>query len=166
VIAYNFMPQVSEDAMVVRTAFNATTRAARGPGFRCADVTGDQRRRGGYSHEQMWTTSNTSRLSGRRGGGSVSPCTRRPAGRRLRAERIMEHGELRPAVDLRQLANAITFCIGCFAEMGAICRRSQPMTHPLRPRPRYPRHAMTLSRHFRTTDRTTCRDLPKTHETG
>ncbi|MCA9851370.1 MAG: mannonate dehydratase, partial [Dehalococcoidia bacterium] len=26
VVAYNFMPQVSEDAMVVRTAFDATTR--------------------------------------------------------------------------------------------------------------------------------------------
>ena len=35
VVAYNFMPQVSEDAMVVRTAFNATTRGgARTSGFR------------------------------------------------------------------------------------------------------------------------------------
>src|SRR5262245_42554376 len=40
VVAYNFMPQVSEDAMVVRTAFDARTRGdARTSGFRRADVT-------------------------------------------------------------------------------------------------------------------------------
>ena len=39
VVAYNFMPQVSEDAMVVRTTFNAEARGrARTSGFRLADV--------------------------------------------------------------------------------------------------------------------------------
>src|SRR5262249_31793423 len=39
VIAYNFMPQVSEDAMVVRTTFDVKARGgARPSGFRLADV--------------------------------------------------------------------------------------------------------------------------------
>ena len=129
VIAYNFMPQVSEDAMVVRTAFDATTRGgARTSAFRLADVTA-----GTLTHnetpipsERMWD--NLERFLK-----AVMPAAE-AAGVRLALhpddpplsplcglERIMgsESSFDRLLAISDSPANAITFCIGCFAEMGA-----------------------------------------------
>ena len=129
VIAYNFMPQVSEDAMVVRTAFDATTRGgARTSAFRLADVTA-----GTLPHnetpipsERMWD--NLERFLK-----AVMPAAE-AAGVRLALhpddpplsplcglERIMgsESSFDRLLAISDSPANAITFCIGCFAEMGA-----------------------------------------------
>ena len=129
VIAYNFMPRVSEDAMVVRTAFDATTRGgARTSAFRLADVTA-----GTLPHnetpipsERMWD--NLERFLK-----AVMPAAE-AAGVRLALhpddpplsplcglERIMssESSFDRLLAISDSPANAITFCIGCFAEMGA-----------------------------------------------
>lgn len=128
VVAYNFMPQVSEDAMVVRTTFDALTRGARTSGFRLADVTPatmphDETP---IAREKMWD--NLERFLR-----AVVPAAE-AAGVRMAMhpddppisplcglERIMD----REASFDRLLsisdspANALTFCIGCFAEMGA-----------------------------------------------
>ncbi len=129
VIAYNFMPQVSEDAMVVRTAFDASTRGgARTSGFRLSDVNA-----GTLPHsempiarEQMWE--NLERFLR-----AVVPAAE-VAGVRLAMhpddpplsplcglERIMssEASFDRLLAISASPSNAITFCIGCFAEMGA-----------------------------------------------
>jgi mannonate dehydratase len=129
VIAYNFMPQVSEDAMVVRTRFDATTRGgARTSGFRRADVTSTTMPHGEtpIPYERMWD--NLERFLK-----AVVPAAE-AAGVRLAMhpddppitplcglERIM--GSIasfdRLLAISKSPANAITFCIGCFAEMGA-----------------------------------------------
>ncbi len=129
VIAYNFMAQVSEDAMVVRTAFNATTRGgARTSGFRRADVTAATipHNETPIPYEKMWD--NLERFLN-----AVVPAAE-AAGVRLAMhpddppitplcglERIMGSTESfdRLLAISTSPANAITFCIGCFAEMGA-----------------------------------------------
>jgi mannonate dehydratase len=129
VVAYNFMPQVTEDAMVVRTNFHAEARGgARTSGFRLADlrpdtVPHDERP---IPREKMWD--NLERFMR-----AVIPAAE-AAGVRMAMhpddpplspicglERIMD----RVASFDRLLAissspaNALTFCVGCFAEMGA-----------------------------------------------
>lgn len=129
VVAYNFMPQVSEDAMVVRTAFDATTRGgARTSAFRRADVTAKTvpHNEAPIPREQMWE--NLERFLK-----AVLPVAE-AAGVRLAMhpddpplsplcglERIMgsEASFDRLLAISSSPANAITFCIGCFAEMGA-----------------------------------------------
>lgn len=129
VIAYNFMPQVSEDAMVVRTRFDATTRGgARTSGFRRADVNAATMPHGepAIPYERMWD--NLERFLK-----AVVPAAE-AAGVRLAMhpddppitplcglERIMGSTESfdRLLAISNSPANAITFCIGCFAEMGA-----------------------------------------------
>jgi len=127
VIAYNFMPQVSEDAMVVRTTFDATTRGARTSGFRLADVTAQTmpHRETAIPREQMWD--NLERFLK-----AVVPAAE-AAGVRLAMhpddpplsplcglERIMDRQESfdRLLAISASPSNALTFCIGCFAEMG------------------------------------------------
>jgi mannonate dehydratase len=129
VIAYNFMPQVSEDAMVVRTTFDAATRGgARTSGFRLADVTDATMPHAEtpIPAERMWD--NLERFLR-----AVIPAAE-AAGVRLALhpddppitplcglERIM--GSVAAFDRLLAIspspANAVTFCIGCFAEMGA-----------------------------------------------
>jgi mannonate dehydratase len=129
VVAYNFMPQVSEDAMVVRTAYNAVTRGgARTTGFRLADVTP-----GTVPHnecpiqaERMWE--NLERFLT-----SIVPAAE-AAGVRLAMH--PDDPPLTPLCGLDRImmseasfdrllaispsqANSITLCLGCFAEMGA-----------------------------------------------
>jgi mannonate dehydratase len=129
VVAYNFMPQVTEDAMVVRTNFHAEARGgARTSGFRLADLRPDTvpHDETPIPREQMWD--NLERFMR-----AVIPAAE-AAGVRMamhpddpplspicRLERIMD----RVASFDRLLAissspaNALTFCVGCFAEMGA-----------------------------------------------
>lgn len=129
VIAYNFMPQVSADAMVVRTAFNATTRGgARTSGFRRGDVTPATMLHGEtpIPYERMWD--NLERFLT-----AVVPAAE-AAGVRLAMH--PDDPPITPLCGLERImgstasfdrllaispspANAITFCIGCFAEMGA-----------------------------------------------
>ncbi|MBK1865269.1 mannonate dehydratase [Aestuariivirga sp. YIM B02566] len=129
VIAYNFMPQVSEDAMVVRTRFDATTRGgARTSGFRLSDVTAQTmpHDEAAIPRERMWD--NLERFLK-----AVVPAAE-AAGVKLAMhpddpplsplcglERIMDRQESfdRLLAISASPANAITFCIGCFAEMGA-----------------------------------------------
>ena len=128
VIAYNFMPQVSADAMVVRTAFDAETRGgARTSGFRLADVTAATMPHGEKTipRERMWD--NLERFLH-----AVVPVAEE-AGVRLAMhpddppmsplcglERIMSStADFDRLLSISSSAsNAITFCIGCFAEMG------------------------------------------------
>ena len=128
VVAYNFMPQVSEDAMVVRTAFDATTRGgARTSAFRLADVTAATMPHGEtpIPQEQMWD--NLERFLR-----AVVPAAEAasvrlamhpddpPLSALCGLERIM--GSTASFDRLLAISdspvNAITFCIGCFAEMG------------------------------------------------
>jgi mannonate dehydratase len=129
VIAYNFMPQVTEDAMVVRTDFNALTRGgARTSRFRLGDVNEETvpHCETPIPRERMWE--NLERFLN-----SVLPAAE-AAGVRLamhpddpplsplcRLERIMgsEASFDRLLAISSSPSNAITFCIGCFAEMGA-----------------------------------------------
>jgi mannonate dehydratase len=128
VVAYNFMPQVSEDAMVIRTAFDATTRGARTSGFRLADVTAATmpHNEAPIARERMWD--NLEKFVR-----AVVPAAE-AAGVRLAMhpddpplsplcglERIMDRQESfdRLLAISSSPANALTFCIGCFAEMGA-----------------------------------------------
>jgi len=129
VVAYNFMPQVSADAMVVRTDFDARARGgARTSGFRLADVGP-----GTMPHDEvpiareaMWD--NLERFLK-----AVLPAAE-AAGVRLAMhpddpplsplcglERIMDRQESfdRLLAISPSPANALTFCVGCFAEMGA-----------------------------------------------
>jgi mannonate dehydratase len=129
VVAYNFMPQVTEDAMVVRTNFHAEARGgARTSGFRLADLRPDTvpHDETPIPRERMWD--NLERFVR-----AVLPAAE-AAGVRMAMhpddpplspicglERIMD----RVASFDRLLAispspaNALTFCVGCFAEMGA-----------------------------------------------
>ncbi len=129
VVAYNFMPQVSEDAMVVRTNFHAVTRGgARTSGFRLSDVgpTTLPHSETPIERERMWD--NLERFLK-----AVLPAAE-AAGVRLALhpddpplsplcglERIMGSVESfdRLLAISDSPANAVTFCIGCFAEMGA-----------------------------------------------
>ncbi len=128
VVAYNFMPQVSEDAMVVRTTFDALTRGARTSGFRLADVTPATmpHDEAAIPREQMWD--NLERFIK-----AVVPAAE-AAGVRMAMhpddppmsplcglERIMDREQSfdRLLSISDSPANALTFCIGCFAEMGA-----------------------------------------------
>ena len=129
VIVYNFMPQVGGDAMVVRTALDATTRGgAKTSAFRLEDVTRDTVRHSEtpISREQMWDNLEKF-LHG------VIP-TAEAAGVRLALhpddpplsplcglERIMDREESfdRLLSISPSPANALTFCVGCFAELGA-----------------------------------------------
>jgi mannonate dehydratase len=129
VIAYNFMPQVGEDAMVVRTSFDAATRGgARTSGFRLSDVTAETMPHDEtpISRERMWE--NLERFLK-----AVLP------GAEAAGVRLAMHPDdppLSPLCGLERImgsaasfdrllaisdspANAVTFCIGCFAEMGA-----------------------------------------------
>jgi len=128
VVAYNFMPQVSEDAMVIRTAFDRQTRGgALTSGFRLADVTDATlpHAERPIARDRMWD--NLERFLR-----SVVPSAE-AAGVRLAMhpddpplpmlcglQRIMGTPE-----DFDRLlsivpsqSNAITLCFGCFAEAG------------------------------------------------
>ena len=128
VIAYNFMPQVSADAMVIRTAFDRQTRGgALTSGFRLADMTDATlpHNETPIPRERMWD--NLERFLR-----AVVPVAE-GAGVRMamhpddpplpmlcRLQRIMgtpeEFDRLLAIVD--SPANAITLCFGCFAEAG------------------------------------------------
>ena len=128
VVAYNFMPQVGEDAMVVRTDFHAQARGgARTSAFRLADVTPATmpHREAPIPREAMWD--NLERFLK-----AVVPAAE-AAGVRLAMhpddpplsplcglERIMGSVESfdRLLAISPSPANAITLCLGCFAEMG------------------------------------------------
>ena len=129
VIAYNFMPQVSQDAMVVRTTYRANVRGgARSTGFRLADV-GPQtmpHNEAPIPRERMWD--HLERFLA-----AVIPAAE-AAGVRLAMhpddpplsplcglERIMDRVASfdRLVAISSSEANAVTFCVGCFAEMGA-----------------------------------------------
>jgi mannonate dehydratase len=128
VVCYNFMPQLSADAMVVRTDFAARTRGnARTSAFRLADVNPATmpHRETAISHERMWEN-----LEGFLR--AVLP-TAEAAGLRLAMhpddppmtplcglERVMSSVEafdrllsLSPSP-----ANAMTLCAGCFTQLG------------------------------------------------
>jgi len=129
VIAYNFMPQVSEDAMVVRTTFDAKTRGgARTSGFRLADVGPMTMPHNETSipRERMWE--NLERFLT-----AVIPAAEAAA---LRLAMHPDDPPLSPLCGLERImdreasfdrllaispspANALTLCVGCFAEMGA-----------------------------------------------
>ena len=129
VIVYNFMPQVGGDAMVVRTSFDARTRGgAKTSRFRVADVNVDTVRHNesAISREQMWD--NLEKFLR-----VVLPAAE-AAGIRLAMhpddppmspicglERIMDREESfdRLFSISSSPANALTFCVGCFAELGA-----------------------------------------------
>lgn len=129
VIAYNFMPQVTEDAMVIRTAFDARTRGgARTSGFRRRELHADTIRHNEtpISNEAMWD--NLERFLK-----AVVPAAE-AAGVKLAMhpddppmspicglQRIMSsEADFNRLVSISDSpANAITFCIGCFAEMGS-----------------------------------------------
>jgi mannonate dehydratase len=129
VIAYNFMPQVSEDAMVVRTTYKAKARGgALTSGFRLADV-GPQtmpHNEAPIPRERMWDNLERFLVA-------VIPAAE-AAGVRLAMhpddpplsplcglERIMDRVASfdRLVAISSSPANALTFCVGCFAEMGA-----------------------------------------------
>jgi mannonate dehydratase len=128
IVAYNFMPQVSEDAMVIRTAFDAPTRGgALTSRFRAADLRPDTLPHGEspIPREKMWDN-----LEGFLR--AVLPAAE-AAGVRLAMhpddpplpemcglQRIMGS-----RADFDRLlaisnseSNALTFCFGCFAERG------------------------------------------------
>jgi len=129
VIVYNFMPQVSGDAMVVRTSFDARTRGgARTSRFRVTDLTAETLRHTemAISRDQMWD--NLERFLR-----SVLPVAE-AAGVRLAIhpddppmsplcglERIMDREDsfVRLFSISSSPANALTFCVGCFAELGS-----------------------------------------------
>jgi mannonate dehydratase len=120
---------VSEDAMVVRTEFKATTRGgAKTSGFRLADVNAATMPHGEapIPREQMWD--NLERFLK-----AVIPAAEE-AGVRLAMH--PDDPPLSPLCGLERImdkeasfdrllsissspANALTFCVGCFAEMGA-----------------------------------------------
>lgn len=128
VVAYNFMPQVSADAMVVRTAFDRQTRGgALTSGFRLADVTAATmpHNEPPIPRERMWE--NLERFLR-----AVVPVAE-GAGVRMAMhpddpplpmlcglQRIMGSPEdfdrLLSVVD--SPANGLTLCFGCFAEGG------------------------------------------------
>jgi len=129
VIVYNFMPQIGEDAMVVRTSFDAETRGgAKTSRFRLADVTAETVKHceTPISRDHMWD--NLERFLH-----AVLPAAE-AAGVRLAMhpddpplsplcgfERIMDREasfDRLLAISLSP-ANALTFCVGCFAELGA-----------------------------------------------
>ncbi|MBD3625404.1 MAG: mannonate dehydratase [Rhodobacteraceae bacterium] len=128
VVAYNFMPQVSDDAMVVRTSFARQTRGgALTSGFRMADVTDATlpHDEAAIPRDAMWE--NLERFLN-----AVIPAAE-AAGVRMAMhpddpplpnlcglERIMgtpeDFDRLLSIVD--SPANALTFCSGCMAESG------------------------------------------------
>ncbi|MDR3475125.1 MAG: mannonate dehydratase [Devosia sp.] len=128
VVAYNFMPQVTEDAMVIRTAFDRKTRGdALTSGFRLADLRPDTivHTEKPIERERMW--SNLERFLK-----AVLPAAE-AAGVRLAMhpddpplpllcglERIMgtvEDFDRLLAISPSE-SNALTLCFGCFAERG------------------------------------------------
>lgn len=128
VVAYNFMPQVSEDAMVVRTAFDRQTRGgALTSGFRLEDVTAETlpHDESPISRAEMW--GNLERFLH-----AVIPAAEAagvrmamhpddpPMPRLCGLERIMgtpqDFDRLLAISD--SPANALTFCSGCMAESG------------------------------------------------
>lgn len=128
VVAYNFMPQVSPDAMVIRTSFDRPTRGgALTSGFRLADMTDETLRHHEtpIPREAMWE--NLERFLH-----SVLPAAEDagvrlamhpddpPMPRMCGLERIM--GTVADFDRLLSLspspANAVTLCLGCFAELG------------------------------------------------
>lgn len=129
VIAYNFMPQLGDDAMVVRTSLDARTRGgALTSRFRAADLQSDAFARFArpLPAEAMW--SQLERFLE-----AVLPVAERagvrlaihpddpPYGPICRYDRIMGSPD-----DFERLfalssspSNAMTFCVGCFAEQGS-----------------------------------------------
>ena len=128
VVAYNFMPQVSDDAMVIRTSFDAQTRGgARTSQFRLRDVTAATlpHAETPIERERMWD--NLERFLK-----AVLPAAEAagvrlamhpddpPMSPLLGLERIM--GTVEDFDRLLSISNspsnALTFCVGCFAERG------------------------------------------------
>jgi mannonate dehydratase len=128
VVAYNFMPQVSDDAMVIRTSFDRQTRGgALTSGFRRADLRAETlvHHEQPIERERMWD--NLERFLR-----AVLPAAE-TAGVRLAMhpddpplpalcglQRIMgsvEDFDRLLAISSSQ-SNALTFCFGCFAERG------------------------------------------------
>lgn len=128
VVAYNFMPQISEDAMVIRTRHDATTRGAKTSGFRLIELNPQTmpHNETPIPREQMWD--NLERflravVPVAEGAGvkmAMHPDDP-PMSPMCGLERIMDReasfDRLLSIID--SPSNALTFCIGCFAEMGA-----------------------------------------------
>lgn len=128
-VVYNFMPQVSGDAMVVRTSFDARTRGgAKTSRFRLKDVTAETVAHTEMlvSRERMWD--NLERFLR-----VVLPAAEEadvrlalhpddpPLSPLCGLERIMDREDSfdRLLSISASPANALTFCVGCFAELGA-----------------------------------------------
>ena len=128
IVAYNFMPQVSDDAMVIRTDLEAKARGgARTSRFALADVGPDTmpHRETRIAREEMWR--NLERFLE-----SVLPVAERagvkmamhpddpPMSPLCGLERIMDRVESfeRLLALSSSPSNAITFCAGCFGELG------------------------------------------------
>jgi mannonate dehydratase len=129
IIVYNFMPQLASDAMVIRTSYDAVARGgAKTTRFRLADVGAQTLRHDEtpIAREQMWD--NLEHFLRK-----VLPAAE-AAGVRLAMhpddpplsplcglERIMDREESfdRLLSISPSAANAITFCVGCFAELGS-----------------------------------------------
>lgn len=129
VVAYNFMPQVSADAMVIRTRYDVETRGqAITSRFRLAEIGPDTMPHGEapVARERMWD--NLARFLR-----AVLPAAE-AAGVRMALH--PDDPPLSPLCGLERIAdsvasfdrvmalspsaaNAITFCVGCFAETGA-----------------------------------------------
>lgn len=127
VICYNFMPQISNDAMVVRTSFDAVTRGgAKTSAYRTADVDAKN-----FAHDLEAISRNEVRRNLVRFLNAVTPVAeecniklamhpddppKSPMGGLNRIMSSVEDFEW--LIDAcRSPANGITFCIGCFAEM-------------------------------------------------
>jgi mannonate dehydratase len=128
VVAYNFMPQVSEDAMVVRTRMDATTRGgARTSGFALAEVGPETMPHGETAIPRATMWRNLERFLE-----AVLPVAEAagvrmamhpddpPMSPLLGLERIMDRVESfeRLLAFSDSPANALTFCAGCFGELG------------------------------------------------
>lgn len=128
VIAYNFMPQVSADTMVVRTSFDARTRGGAATSrFRLADVgpatmPHDETP---ISAERMWENlegflREVLPVAEQAGVKLAMHPDDPPIGNLCGLERIMGSTEsFDRLLDISSSpSNAITFCVGCFAELG------------------------------------------------
>jgi mannonate dehydratase len=129
VVVYNFMPQISGDAMVVRTSFDAQTRGgAKTSRFRLSDIDANTlpHREMAIPREQMWDHLERfvrEVLPAAEAAGvklAIHPDDP-PMSPLCGLERIMDRQESfdRLMSMSPSPANAMTFCVGCFAELGA-----------------------------------------------
>ena len=127
VICYNFMPQISDDAMVIRTSFDSLTRGgAKTSAYRAADVSPAH-----YPHDLTPISRDEVRENLARFPNTVTPVAeecgiklamhpddppKSPMGGLHRIMSSIEDYEWLLDV-CKSPANGITFCIGCFEEM-------------------------------------------------